>query len=77
MQTATRTAVPSARSMILVFSQTTPASLTMNTTEETGAIVWRHIAFHIIRSPVSGRPNILIVKITLLHTKGEDRTPGV
>jgi hypothetical protein len=45
--------------------------------EETGAIVWRHIAFYIVRSPVPGRPNILLAKITLLHTKGEDNKPRV
>ncbi|OJD10414.1 hypothetical protein ACJ73_09803, partial [Blastomyces percursus] len=45
--------------------------------EETGAIVWRHIGFHIIRSPVAGRPNILLAKVTLLHTKGEDKKPRV
>ncbi|OJD15953.1 hypothetical protein ACJ73_08927 [Blastomyces percursus] len=38
--------------------------------EETGAIVWRHIGFHIIGSPVAGRPSILLAKVTLLHTKG-------
>ncbi|EDN05085.1 predicted protein [Histoplasma mississippiense (nom. inval.)] len=41
--------------------------------EKTGAIVWWHISFHIIRSPVAGRPNILLAKVTLLHTKGEDK----
>ncbi|EDN05446.1 predicted protein [Histoplasma mississippiense (nom. inval.)] len=41
--------------------------------EETGAIVWRHVGFHIIQSPVAGRPNILLAKVTLLHTKGEDK----
>lgn len=45
--------------------------------EETGVMVWRHIAFHIIRSPEPGRPNILLAKITLLHTKGEDKKPRV
>ncbi|ODH46867.1 hypothetical protein GX48_07010 [Paracoccidioides brasiliensis] len=32
--------------------------------EETGAIVWRHIKFHIIRSILAGRPNILLDKFT-------------
>jgi hypothetical protein len=45
--------------------------------EEAGVIVWRHIAFHIVRSPVAGRPNILLAKVTLLHTKGEDNKPRV
>ncbi len=38
--------------------------------EGTGAIVWRHIAFYVVRSLVSGRSNILLAKITLLHIKG-------
>ncbi|KAF3492431.1 uncharacterized protein GIQ15_01948 [Arthroderma uncinatum] len=42
--------------------------------EETGAIVWRHISFHIIRDPRPCRPNIPIAKIALLHTKGDDGT---
>ncbi|EDN05685.1 predicted protein [Histoplasma mississippiense (nom. inval.)] len=45
--------------------------------EETGALVWRHIEFHIIQSPLAGRPNILLAKVTLLHTKGEDKKPRV
>jgi hypothetical protein len=45
--------------------------------EETRTILWRHVAFHTIRSPVEGRPNILVAKLTLLHTKGEDRKPRV
>ena len=43
--------------------------------EEIRTILWRHIASHIIRSPIQGRPNILLAKVTLLHTKGEDRKP--
>jgi hypothetical protein len=43
--------------------------------EETRTILWRHIAFYIIRSPVPGQPNILFAIVTLLHTKGEDRKP--
>jgi hypothetical protein len=45
--------------------------------EETGTIIWRHIAFYVVRSPVPGRPNILLAKITLLHTKGENNKPRV
>ncbi|OJD21511.1 hypothetical protein ACJ73_07150 [Blastomyces percursus] len=45
--------------------------------EETGTLVWRHIEFHIIASPLAGRPNILLAKVTLLHTKGEDKKPRV
>jgi hypothetical protein len=43
--------------------------------EETRSLLWRHIAFYVIRSPVSGRPNILFAIVSLLHTKGEDRKP--
>ena len=45
--------------------------------EETRTILWRHVVFYIIRSPVKGRPNIPVAKLTLLHTKGEDRKPRV
>jgi hypothetical protein len=43
--------------------------------KETRTILWRHIAFYIIRSPIPGRPNVLFAIVTLLHTKGEDRKP--
>lgn len=43
--------------------------------DETGTILWRHINFRIVRNPRSGRPNILIAIISLVHTKGEDRKP--
>ena len=39
----------------------------------TRTILWRHVAFHIIRSPVKRRPNVLMAKLTLLHTECEDR----
>lgn len=45
--------------------------------EVTGALLWRHIAFHVIRNPLPGRSNILIAQITLLHTKGEEKKPRV
>lgn len=41
--------------------------------EVTEAMIWRHIVFHIIRSPDPGRPNILLAKITLLHIKEKTR----
>lgn len=41
--------------------------------EEIETIVWRHIVFHIIRNSESARFNILLIKITLLHTKSENR----
>ncbi|KAL2377056.1 hypothetical protein RJZ90_007043 [Blastomyces dermatitidis] len=41
--------------------------------EETEALVWWHIEFHIIQSPLAGRPNILLAKVTLLHMKSEDK----
>lgn len=43
--------------------------------EETQTILWRHIAFYIIRSEVPGGPNVLSAVVTLLHTKGEYRKP--
>ena len=43
--------------------------------EETGAVVWRHIFFHIFRHPEPGKPNILLARVTLLHTKMEDKKP--
>jgi hypothetical protein len=43
--------------------------------EETRTILWRHIDFSIIRSPIAGRRHILVAIVTLLHTKGEDRKP--
>jgi hypothetical protein len=43
--------------------------------EETGTILWRHISFHVVRSPIPDRPNVLFAIVTLLHTKGEDRKP--
>ncbi|KKZ65786.1 hypothetical protein EMCG_08406 [[Emmonsia] crescens] len=33
--------------------------------------------FHIIQSPLTGQPNILLTKVTLLHTKSEDKKPRV
>lgn len=43
--------------------------------EEARVIVWRHISFHIVRNHKLGQPNTLLAKVTLLHTKGEDRKP--
>ncbi|KAI1908739.1 hypothetical protein LOZ65_006603 [Ophidiomyces ophidiicola] len=45
--------------------------------ENTGALLWRHVQFHLVRSPVKDRRNILLAKITLLHTKAEERKPRV
>ncbi|KAL2359144.1 hypothetical protein RJZ56_008021 [Blastomyces dermatitidis] len=45
--------------------------------EKTEALVWQHIEFHIIQSPLAGQSNILLAKVTLLHTKGEDKKPRV
>ena len=45
--------------------------------DESGVIVWRHIAFYIVRSLLPWRPNILLAKVTLLHTKDEDNKPPV
>jgi hypothetical protein len=43
--------------------------------EETGTILWRHVNFYVICSPVAGQLNILFAIIMLLHTKGEDQKP--
>jgi hypothetical protein len=45
--------------------------------KKTRTILWRHVAFYIIPSLVKGRPNILMMKLILLHTKDEDRKPQV
>ena len=37
------------------------------------SILYRHIAIHVARHPDSTRPNIIFAKITLMHTKGEDK----
>lgn len=43
--------------------------------DETGTILWRHVEFCIVRNPESGRPNVLVAIVTMVHTKGEDRKP--
>jgi len=48
-----------------------------NGSEEARTLLWRHIVFFITPNPVPGMPNIVFAKVTLLHTKGEDRCPRV
>ncbi|OJD12900.1 hypothetical protein ACJ73_09278 [Blastomyces percursus] len=45
--------------------------------EEQRVVLWRHISFHIARSRAPGQPNILLAKLSILHTKGEDNKPRV
>jgi hypothetical protein len=40
-----------------------------------GTILWRHVAFRVVHSPIPGRPNELVALISLPGTKGEDRWP--
>jgi hypothetical protein len=43
--------------------------------DETGTILWRHVAFHVVRSPNQGGANGLSAQITLPQTRGGDRSP--
>ena len=43
--------------------------------EETGAFLYRHFTIFLVPNPVPGKPNIIFMKATLLHTKGEDNNP--
>ena len=43
--------------------------------EETRSILYRHIRVIVVRNPTAGKPNIVLMKVTLLHTKGEDNKP--
>ena len=44
-------------------------------TEETRSILYRHIRIIVVRKPTCGGSNIILMKVTLLHTKGEDNKP--
>ena len=44
-------------------------------TEETRSILYRHVSIIMVRNPALGQPNIVLMKVTLLHTKGEDNKP--
>ena len=45
--------------------------------EETRAILYRHFTITIISNETSGKPNVVFMKATLLHAKGEDNNPRV
>ena len=43
--------------------------------EETGAFLYRHFTIFLAPHPDPGKPNMIFMKATLLHTKGEDSNP--
>lgn len=43
--------------------------------DEIRTLLWRHVAFIAVPNMHSGKPNIFFAKVTLLHTKGEDKKP--
>ncbi len=43
--------------------------------EETRSFLYRHYTISIIANPTPGKPNLVFMKATLLHTKGEDNHP--
>ncbi len=43
--------------------------------DETRCLLWRHVELWIVPNEDSTKPNVLFVKIGLLHTKGEGRNP--
>lgn len=43
--------------------------------EETGAFLYRYFTIFLVPGLVPGKPNIIFIKATLLHTKGEDSNP--
>lgn len=45
--------------------------------KEQRIVLWRHIFFHIVRGRVPGQPNILLMKLSILHTKKENNKPRV
>jgi hypothetical protein len=44
--------------------------------DEVGMTPWRHLASHVIRTPIQGRPNELFAKVTLPRTRDEIRGPN-
>lgn len=46
-------------------------------TDKTKSILYRHISIIVVRNPIPEKANIVLAKITLLHTKGEDNRPQV
>lgn len=45
--------------------------------EETRSFLYRHFTISIVASETPGKPNLVFMKATLLHTKGEDNHPRV
>lgn len=43
--------------------------------EETRAFLYRHFTITVVPNSTSGKPNMVFMKATLLHTKGEDNNP--
>lgn len=43
--------------------------------EETRTFLYRHITISIVANEFPGKPNLVFMKATLLHTKGEDNHP--
>lgn len=41
--------------------------------DETRTILWRYISFCIVHNPQQGMPNLLIVIVSLINIKGQDR----
>lgn len=44
-------------------------------TEETRSILYRHVTIIVVQNPNPNQPNVVLMKVTLLHTKGEDNKP--
>ena len=43
--------------------------------KETQLFLYRHFTISIVANPTPGKPNLVFMKATLLHTKGEDNNP--
>jgi hypothetical protein len=43
--------------------------------EETRSFLYRHFTISIVANRTPGKPNLVFMKATLLHTKGEDKNP--
>ena len=44
---------------------------------KTRSIRFRHLQLFVARNAVEGEPNVLLAKVTLMHTKGEGNNPRV
>lgn len=43
--------------------------------DDTRALLWRHISFFTAPNQTPGLPDVVFAKITIIHTKGEDNRP--